>query len=648
MRYRHCRPPEVPSNELDQGHRHWACRDDRGRTGISPGDTTGRNRSVRVRPADPVSGQPLAIARPAWRVHLDRLVLATKSRFRRQAARKASDDARRFRRFHRTGDCSTTVSFLIMRVFSYLELHTTLIAWHLYGVLHDVIAETGLILVPLAWSLFRITAQAIGEDRGDGHEAPVSNLKSVLQMALVILFCLMPIYTVSPSAINFEPSSGPTGSPDAITTETDPTTYGEIIPSGGAAQAPAWWALLHAISTGVANAVIQSLPTYTDLREAKVQMTALNIHDSALASEYRDFLNICYYPAKKNYTRLRRDNSIPRASDDEPLASLNWPGSHYLLEMPGGYLPCTSLEQCQGAPGLLHPKLAASVGAENCAEWWEGMRSRILVQARADDIHDKGGTALAEDIEAGLSIGPVSASYGYWMDQREREDTMIRKTLENHEVRLSGSPSSVQRDPSFFGNLFQGVKNVATLAGGAAVWFTLEIVLNIVKQAIPILIGIFLMFLIMVIPLALLFTGFRIEPVIRISFLMFSAIFLHALLSIADWLDYYLTVSLFEGQVHAWLAADDQTFGHAQKRMLINIVLLINYIAVPMLWFKMMDAVGLQAGRSGSGLMEAGGAKAIGDQVAGAAGSSMAKPTGVGVAKGAMQTGAAAMKKFRY
>ncbi|MYB33548.1 MAG: conjugal transfer protein TraG [Gammaproteobacteria bacterium] len=533
-----------------------------------------------------------------------------------------------------------------MRVFSYLELHTTLIAWQLYNVLYDVITQTGLVLVPLAWSLVRITAQAIGEDRGDGHEAPVGNLKAVLQMALVILFCLVPIYTVSPSAISFEPPSGPGKSPGEVTAETDPTTYGDIIPSaptGGATQVPGWWALLHAISTGVANAVMQSLPEYTDLRELKTQMTALNIHDSALAGEYSRFLNTCYYPAKQNYHRLRQEGSIPAPDQDDALDSVDWAGSHYLYEMEGGYRPCTGEKDCRGAPHYLDPPLPDLVGADTCRGWWDLLRTRIFQQANTDSIN-AGDTGHIDDAIAGLTVGP----YVYKGGNRDREDIMIRKTLENHEMRLAASPDSTQRDPSFWGNIVQGARNVATLAGGAAVWFTLEIVLGIIQQALPILIAILLMFLITMIPLVLLFTGFRIDPVIRISFLVFSAIFLHALLAIADWLDYYLTVSLFEGQVHAWLAADDRTFGHAQKRMLINIVLLMNYIALPMLWFKVMGAVGLEAGRAGSGLMDETGAKTIGGQVADRAGSSMTNPTGVGFVKGVAKAGGNAVKKFRH
>lgn len=537
-----------------------------------------------------------------------------------------------------------------MRVFSYLELHTTLIAWQLYGVLYDVITQTGLILVPLAWSLVRITAQAVGEDRSEGHEAPVGNLKAVLQMTVVILFCLVPIYTISPSAISFDPPSGSGAPGGEVTTDSDPTTYGEIIPSGGATQVPAWWALLHNISTGVAYAVIQSLPTYTDLREAKVQMTALNVHDSTLAGEYRNFLNTCYYPAKQNYHRLRQKGAIERAAEDEnPLASLNWAGSHYLLEMPGGYLPCSGGEDCQGAPHFLDPRLASVVGAEHCADWWEGMRTRIFEQARADDINYSPDGHI-DDAYAALTIGGTHTGGSFFMSQREREDTMIRKTLENHEMRLAASPDSTERDSSLLGNIVQGARNVATLAGGAAVWFSLEIMLGIVQQALPIMIAILLMFLVMMIPLALLFTGFRIEPVIRISFLVFSAIFLHALLAIADWLDYYLTVSLFEGQAHAWLAADDRTFGHAQKRMLVNIVLLMNYIAVPMLWFSLMGAVGASAAKGGSGLLSASGSGSgpgsVGHLVSSGAGKSLTTPGGM--ARGVTKTGSTAVRKFKF
>lgn len=536
-----------------------------------------------------------------------------------------------------------------MRVFSYLELHTTLIAWQLFGVLYDVIASTGLMLVPLVWSLFRITAQSIGEDRGDGHEAPVGNLKSVIQMALVMLFCLVPFYTVSPAAIRFEPPAGPGGPAGEVTTETDPTTYGEIIPSGGAVAVPAWWALLHNISTGVANAVIQSLPTYADLREAKVQLTALNIHDSTLAGEYRQFLNTCYHPARQNYHRLRQQGAVPRAEEDgNPLASLNWAGSHYLLEMPGGYLPCSGGEDCQGAPHFLDPRLAAVVGAEDCAGWWEDLRTRIFKQARVDTANYS-DTGHVDDVYAALMTGPAESRGGLFMSRRDREDTMIRKTLENHETRLAASPNSTERAPSFWGSIAQGARNVATLAGGAAVWFTLEIVLGIIQQAIPIMIGIFLMFLVMMIPMALLFTGFRIEPVIRISFLVFSAVFLHALLAIADWLDYYLTVSLFEGQAQAWLAADDRAFGHAQKRMLINIVLLLNYIAVPLLWFRVMDAVGVRAGMAGNQLMTDSGAKTIGKDVAGGTGGEFTAQGASGAVKGAVGKAAgAAARKYRY
>jgi len=533
-----------------------------------------------------------------------------------------------------------------MRVFSYLELHTTLIAWQLFGVLYDVIASTGLILAPLVWSLYRITIQAIGEERGDGHETTVSNLKSVLQIAVVMLFCLVPAWSVTPSSISYEPRALTAGgpAPGEVTAETDTSTYRDAIPStpiGGATQVPGWWALLHAISTGVTNAVIQSLPDHTDLREIKTQMTAMNIHDSALADQYGRFLNICYHPSKQNYHRLRQEGAIPAPDPEDALASVDWAGSHYLYDMAGGYQPCSGESNCRGAPHFLDPPLPALVGANTCAGWWDLLRDRIYQQASAGpyDIEE----ARRRNLDRGMAVFGDSAG----RSDRDREDLMIRKTLENHEMRLTASPAT-QRDSSLLGTVVQGARNAATLAGSAAAWFTLEIMLGIVQQALPILIAIMLMFMIAMIPLALLFTGFRIEPVIRLSFMMFSAIFLHAVLAIADWLDYYLTVSLFDGQAYAWLAADDRAFGHAQKRMLINIVLLVNYIAAPMLWFSVMSAAGAAAGKAGGDLVSQSGGRdsGIAQQVAGGAGKNLTTPGGM--ASGAAKAGGAAARKFKY
>lgn len=530
-----------------------------------------------------------------------------------------------------------------MKVFSYLELHTTLIAWQLFEVGYRTIADTGIILLPLLWSIGSITLKSIGEDRGGGHDAPVGNLKSILQMVVVVFFCLIPFYPVEPTEIRFQPQQRGNTPPAEVNASTDPSTYQGTIPSGSAAvQVPTWWALLHNISAGLANTLIESLPTYTDLREAKMQLDAINISDPGLAQSYRDFLGYCYHPAKRVYNRMSRNHQIRNPPQNKDV---NWAGSPFLLEMPGGYQICDDAAiNCQGSPGFLPEAYAESVGPQmnpprtrnrdgvwdlNCADWWEVIRTGVLAQTRSKQtVWDELFFAFGGTVQL-LSV-------------REREDKMVRKTLENHEVRQISAKHSQSKlgDGGITGTLMQFVSDAGSVIGAGWQWFSLEFTLNVFKQALPILMAIILMFLIAIMPLALLFSGYKIEAVIKLSFLMFTAIFLHALLAVADWLDYYLTISLFEGQDSmSWIGSDSNFFGNAQKRMLINIVLMINYIALPVLWFWTMGAVGNRAAQSGANMFDAGGgASSVAQQIG---------TTGVAAAKATASKGASTVQKYR-
>ena len=544
-----------------------------------------------------------------------------------------------------------------MQVFSYLELYTTLIAWQLYGVIYDVIAQTGLILIPLAWAIIGIATQSVGEKRTDNHEIPIGQLKAVLQMVIVLFFCLIPIYQVSPSEINYQRS--PTvGVPQIeVNAESDRSTYHNSIPTGNnAISIPAWWGLMHKFSTGITHAVIQSLPSHADLREARVQLTARNIEDADLAQDYREFLGMCYHPAKRNYQRLRLNEQIPPAPEN---AALDWAGSPYFITMPGGYAACTHSSHCQGAPHFLPPMLAARISTNGntnetlevtCADWWEIIRHRILEQAREDQ---SAWNAIFSSFTGTLS----------GLSGREREDLLVRNTLENFAVRDISTDQTrffVEEGWSLNSAANQGADLLGALSGVGA-WIKLEVVVSIMVQAIPIMVAILMLFLIVMIPFALLFTGYRIRAVVSLSFLLFTAIFVHALLAVAVWLDHTLTLSLFDNlsetgnfqQALNWLQGRGRFFGDWQKRMLVNIVLMVNCLIVPLVWFKTMHAVGLRAA-TGMGDAMAGGnlgsGQIMGQQAASVAGGSgrLARTSASRFAGPLGRAAGSATKKFRH
>ena len=485
-----------------------------------------------------------------------------------------------------------------MYVFSYLELHTTLIAWNLYRIIYDALIGTGLIVLPILWLLVSTGAQALGEDRGESHETAVLQIKNVVTGVIVILLCLAPVYPVNPTDVKYRPQTPLPGTPAEVNATSDPTTYSEHFGQTMApVRVPAWWGLLHSLSAGLTNAVIQRLNTPGELRETRMLLESRNIEDPSVAADYNDFLDGCYWRAKDNYQRLAQQGLLPHDQD------VSWAGSDYLINMPGGYRACTGPINCQAAPASLavqfhsNPDELARRGlGDTCASWWEVIRGDILTQARADqNTFDK-------------IWGGLTGFLGSQTD-REREDLLVRKTLENFHVRegLSAEYSVGPGKPGL-------VDEAADLVGTAALvkeWWDMTVLVNMMKQALPIMTAVVLVFIVMVIPLALLFSAFRISAVIRLSFLYFSFIFFHALLAFASWLDHYLTAMLLHGAdltLMNYLRDDNHLLGYIQKEGLINIVLMGFYIIIPMLWFGVMGAIGMAAAGGMESMATGGGA----------------------------------------
>ncbi len=483
-----------------------------------------------------------------------------------------------------------------MIVASYLELHTTLVAWLLYGVVWEILLGTGLLILPVLWLLLRRTAESAGTEDSGRHADSVDHLKSTAMALFVLLFCMTPVWTVAPSDVKFRPPAHPDGTPQAeVHAESDPTTYRDAFGSATApVRIPTWWRLLHSISQGITRAVIESLPTHADLREASLLFGSRNIADPALGQEYTDFVLGCHLPAKRNYQRLRQANRVPAADGD---AQLDWAGSPYLRQMPGGYAACCSsrpcpdadAEICVAAPVPLtlqkSAAFAAMVGGNTCGHWWEHLRPRLLAHARADaDVGNRLQAAL------GMGLGVPGT--------REQEDILIRKMLENTAVRgvpLSGTATAAEAS-GFFGRIGQLISQGFSTAGLAVSAGLTHIALGVIKQALPILIAMMSLFLVLFIPFGLVFSSYRMGTVIRLSFWMFSLIFLHALLAVVAWVDHWLIVSLFGNQeAWNWVAGGDTLLGDAQKKMLINILLALNYTAVPLLWLTVMSAIGAGA-----------------------------------------------------
>ncbi len=485
-----------------------------------------------------------------------------------------------------------------MYVSSYLEMHTTLIGWLLYDVGWQVLSQTGLIILPFLWILFRNWKDAttgLNEMNRTTHNDAKQNIHDVLVGIGVLLLAMVPVVPLQPTTISYEPT--PTFSnpnPTTATAATDPTTYneslGDISNSSGVAYVPIWWRFIMGVSTGITHAVVQSLPTPGDLRQARVMISSSNIEDPTLSHEYQSFINNCYIPAHARFRQYAAEGRLLNLDNVAP-DDVDWPGSRYLLQMPGGYAACPDgqVNQC-GSTNRPPPNNASGLdpNTTTCGDWWLQIEQKIY---DADSANDNLWAQLRTHIS------------GWTATEDEVRQNRVKSVLNNFRA-TQISPEYQHGERGLAGSLWGVFEDVA--GTGALAWESVkrEGILNIVKQAIPMLIAILLMFVYFMIPFALVFTAYRLEAVIAMSFVIFSLTFVHALQAIASWLDYYLMTSLFSDfGLMSWLSGDaGHILGTAQKRLLINIILAGAYLLVPMVWMYVMMLVGVGAA-NGAGRM---------------------------------------------
>ena len=524
-----------------------------------------------------------------------------------------------------------------MYVSSYLELHTTLLGWMLYGLSFEVIASTGLFLLPFMWILWSGSAQHIAQANqldNESHSGTKAHIFGILGGLVVLFFCLMPVYEIQPTTVVYQPTpSFSNPDPAEVSADDDPSTYSQSLdPVTGNAtvRVPIWWRFLLGISTGITQSIVQNLPTPGDLRQARVALSSTNISDPAVAYEYRNFIRECYIPAHKQFERMVREGSL--APTGVNAEDIDWPGSRYLATLPGGYLYCTPEDRITHgcyysiAPD---PKATAYLGPKaTCADWWGAIENKLLDLDQAND-------------STWQNLKDKFASLKGTSDDKIRQGR-VKRILNNYAATQVSSEHS-SGDDSLIERGWGLVEDVIATTEVTKTSIAQESYLNIVKQAAPMIVAILQMFAVIMLPWAMLFTAYRLSAIISLSFVLFSLTFVHALLAIAGWLDHYLTTSLFDGfSMLSWLQGDDaHVFGNAQKRLLLNIILIFAYAGVPMLWMVVMGIAGVGAARS-TGVATSGAARSTAGvgAAAGAGALGAAKTAGSGAARAAGRTSA--------
>lgn len=415
-------------------------------------------------------------------------------------------------------------------------------------------------------------------------------------------FAAMPVFNLSLSTLSFDDTRAKqcqvqVAKPQETRRGTSFTTL-----NNQSAKVPIWWHLVHSMSKAVTNAAVASIPCGTDLRQMRMEISTTRIRDPLLAQEVSDFTNDCY-----GYSRARLFMKRPKL-DEKLMNDINWIGSTFFTKTGGYYDTDYSRTPRVEWPyddvrdaGLA--KVKNGGGYPTCNQWWgdagRGLRARLLAQIQP-------------------SLTERFVNWATFMKPQEVSDALIREIASPRAQRLTKGSVYTDYGGQVGGSMFNDMSRVVGgfgLGVGSVAYFP---AMDVVRQAVPMVMALLKMTLIICIPIVLLMSTFDLKAVMTLSIIQFAMIFVDFWFQLARWLDTTILNALYgAGSPHGTLNVV-LGINNTQQDMLLNYVMAAMFIILPIFWMGALSWAGINATRALEGLRSgADGAQNAGAQAAG-------------------------------
>ena len=488
-----------------------------------------------------------------------------------------------------------------MSVDSYLELFTTLFGWTFYNILWEVLAGTGIVFLPFLGILIDHWREpAEGSEFGSAPALSLRRMEIQLFMALLVVVlagqpaALAPLeastlaYTPPPSLLDPSPLTATPASPQSSFGSTGFAGAPSLV------QVPVWWYEVLAVTSGLNHAVVEGLPSASDLRTYEQQARLATIADPALRREVSDFFSQCYVAARSRYLAERPVSPAIRAllatyGGDDP----DWMGSHVYRETAGYY---NALRPTLPVPGWAFDAVRDSEylpgapprwGRPWCKQWWEeagiGLRRKLVAQA---DLTSAGFSGLVVSVAPGLA-------------HEQHLDTAARAVLANAPPVWSNN-DLVARNTGhggWLGTTEQWLKGGLAAGGIVTASALFSVTVTTVLQALPMVQAILLLGIYALLPMVVVLSRYSLSMMVTGALAIFTVKFWSVLWYLALWVDQNLILSMYP-DVNVFLQVFANPGEHDLKRMLLNMITTSLYLGLPLLWSAMMVWAGMHIGRS--------------------------------------------------
>jgi len=486
-----------------------------------------------------------------------------------------------------------------MDVGSSFSIYGNLFGWYVNQQIVFFMVATGFWMIPY----FFIFYNAIWGSRADGESFnPVSILVKLEYQIYISLFVIALFLnpSVSVSKLNFQYNNGVTVEDGAGTSGQSFDSLSTIAPDEVEVP-PAWYGLI--VFTHAFNGIFKAiLPSSGEARRIMHQMQQVNVKNPAVQKEYESFNSQCLTPARLNYAKtMATPNSMlaatistlitanetanPDGSEAYRVSSV-FPGSDILKTYFYGDANGEVNFCAQDDPnGTLTPCVPIGVGAatltphlsdpdRSCNQWWNStLREKVTDELNRD---------------SGLPTN--------WFDN----DGNLSEALDRiSPTQLNGSVGLNNKKGSIAQWISEKIGAASTNFGA----FFGEMTNSVLRFALPILQGIIAMFIIMVLPILIVFGCYSAEKSLSVAITFFGLLMLPAIWHVIGWLDQVLLTTL-------WPAQDLASGFFSVSRAAFNFIILSSYVVFTYLWIGLVSSMGGGLSRALSNTMNSTGGTA--------------------------------------
>ena len=280
------------------------------------------------------------------------------------------------------------------------------------------------------------------------------------------------------------------------------------------------------------------------------------------------------------------------------MNDVTWIGSHFFLDTAGFYDTYHAKTPREGWPydsnrdaGLA--EVPSGAGYPTCRQWWSdggnGLRARLLAQVDPGLLTRIGGWA------------------GF-LSQDQVNDSVVRTIASPRQQKLN--QGEVYTD--YGGQIQMTLPNIATRAA-ADVGLTLGSLgyfpaMDVVRQALPMVLSLLKMALVVCIPLVLVIGTYDLKALMTVSVVQFALFFVDFWFQLARWIDSTILDALYGwgwgyNRPHTNfdpLIGLNNTFGD----MLLNFVMATMFIVLPGFWMTALVWTGIRTGAVLQGLAD--------------------------------------------